>query len=173
MARQLHKRFSDEQAKMLLEKYTNEKVELCYILETPRIRRRRFFQLLKEYREDPDNFSIQYKRKRATRKISKDLEKNIISELAKGKKLIEDKSIPITFYNYSYIKDQIYQAYGQKVSVPTIINRAKNLQFSCQPRCSFEQSTFQLRMEHSLYFLFYHFRLKDLFPVRPEDPVFS
>jgi len=39
--------------------------------------------------------------------------------------LIEDKEIPITFYNYSYIKDQIYQSYGQKVSLPTIIDRAK------------------------------------------------
>ena len=125
MAKQLHKRFSDEQVKMLLEKYTNEKVELCYILETLGIRRRRFFELLKEYRNNPNDFSIQYERKRATRKISKDVEKNIISELAKEKKLIEDKSIPISFYNYSYIKDQIYQAYGQKVSLPTIISRAK------------------------------------------------
>ncbi len=125
MAKQLHKRFSDEQVKMFLEKYTNEKVELRYILETLQIRRRRFFQLLREDRRDPDNFSIQYKRKRATKTISKDVEENIISELEKEKRLIEDKSIPITFYNYSYIKDQIYQAYGQKVSLPTIIVRAK------------------------------------------------
>ena len=90
MAKQLHKRFSDEQVKMLLEKYTNEKVELRYILETLRIRRRRFFQLLREYRKDPDNFSIQYKRKRATKTISEDVEENIISELEKEKRLIED-----------------------------------------------------------------------------------
>ncbi len=129
MAKQLHKRFSDEQVKMLLEKYTNEKVELRYILETLQIRRRRFFQLLREYRKDPDNFSIQYKRKRATKTISEDVEENIISELEKEKRLIEDKSIPITFYNYSYIKDQIYQAYGQKVSLPTIISRARKQGF--------------------------------------------
>ena len=129
MAKQLHKRFSDEQVKMLLEKYTNEKVELRYILETLRIRRRRFFQLLREYRKDPDNFSIQYKRKRATKTISEDVEENIISELEKEKRLIEDKGIPITFYNYSYIKDQIYQAYGQKVSLPTIISRARKQGF--------------------------------------------
>ena len=129
MAKQLHKRFSDEQVKMLLEKYTNEKVELRYILETLRIRRRRFFQLVREYRKDPDNFSIQYKRKRATKTISEDVEENIISELEKEKRLIEDKSIPISFYNYSYIKDQIYQAYGQKVSLPTIISRARKQGF--------------------------------------------
>jgi len=120
MAKQLHKRFSDEQVKMLLEKYTNENVELRYILETLAIRRRRFFELLKEYRNNPNDFSIRYRRKKATRKINKDVEKNITNELAKEKKLIEDKSIPISFYNYSYTKDQIYQAYGQKVSLPTI-----------------------------------------------------
>ena len=125
MAKHLHKRFSDEEVKTLLEKYMNEKVELSYLLETLGIKRRRFFELLRRYKKDPDNFCIQYKRKRATRKISEDVEKNIINELKKENKLIEDKEIPITFYNYSYIKDQIYQSYGQKVSLPTIIDRAK------------------------------------------------
>ena len=125
MTKQLHKKFSVEEVKMLLQKYLDEKVKLVYILEMLGVKRSRFFELLKEYKEDPDNFSIQYKRKRASRKISKDLEKNIINELKKEKKLIEDREIPITFYNYSYIKDQIYQQYEQKVSLPTIINRAK------------------------------------------------
>jgi len=125
MAEQLHKKFSTEQVKMLLKKYLDEKVKPIYIMETLKVKRRRFFQLLKEYKKDPDSFSIEYKRKSANRKISKKLEKNIINELEKEKKLIEDKEIPITFYNYSYIKDQIYQTYGQKVSLPTIIARAK------------------------------------------------
>ena len=129
MTKQLHKKFSVEEVKMLLQKYLDEKVKLVYILEMLGVKRSRFFELLKEYKEDPDNFSIQYKRKRATRKISKDLEKNIINELKKEKKLIEDREIPITFYNYSYIKDQIYQQYEQKVSLPTIINRAKKESF--------------------------------------------
>ena len=125
MAKQLHKRFSDVEVKMFLEKYTNEKVELRYILETLQIRRRRFFELLKEYKNNPNEFSIRYKRKSTTRRISEEVEKNIISELEKEKNLIEDKEIPIRFYNYSYIKDQLYQVYGQKVSLPTIIARAK------------------------------------------------
>jgi len=119
MAKQLHKRFSDEQVKMLLEKYLDEKVDPIYILEILKVKRSRFFELLKQYRSNPDSFSIQYKRKSATRRISEKIEKNIINELEKEKKLIEDKEIPITFYNYSYIKDQIYQSYGQKVSLPT------------------------------------------------------
>jgi hypothetical protein len=68
---------------------------------------------------------LKYERKRAIRKISKDVEKNIISELGKEKNLVEDKSIPISFYNYSYIKDRIYQAYRQKVSLPTIITEQR------------------------------------------------
>jgi len=62
MTKQLHRRFSDEEIKMLLEKYLNEKVELSYLLETLRIKRRRFFELLEGYKKDPDNFSIQYKK---------------------------------------------------------------------------------------------------------------
>ena len=79
MNEQLHQRFSTEEIKTFLEEYLDDKTKLVYILGVLRITRRRFFQLLKEYRRDPDNFSIEYKRKRATRGISKDVEKNIIS----------------------------------------------------------------------------------------------
>ncbi len=125
MTEQLHQRFSTEEIKTFLEEYLDDKTKLVYILEILKITKRRFLQLLKEYRKNPDNFSIQYERKRATREISEDIEKNIISELEKEKKLIENRNIPMKFYNYSYIKDQMYQIHGQKVSLPTIINRAK------------------------------------------------
>ena len=58
MAKQLHKRFSDEEVKMLLEKYLSEKVELSYLLEILGIKRRRFFELLKEYKRNPARFSM-------------------------------------------------------------------------------------------------------------------
>ena len=125
MTKHLHKKFSTEEVKILLQKYLNEKIELVYILKILGIKRRRFFRLLKEYKKDPDRFSIQYKRTIPTRKIGKDVEINIVNELKKEKKLIEDKDIPITYYNYSYIKDQIWGNYEQKVSLPTIITRAK------------------------------------------------
>jgi len=125
MPEQLHRRFSTQEVKGILEKYLNEKIELIYILEILRIKRSRFFEILKHYKSDPDNFSIQYRRKKATRRIAKDVEKNIMLELEKEKELIEDKDLSIKFYNYSYIKDRIYQSYRQKVSLPTIINRAK------------------------------------------------
>jgi len=125
MAKQLHKRFSDEEVKMLLEKYLSEKVELSYLLEILAIKRRRFFELLKEYRRNPARFSVQYERKKETRRISKQVEENITKELEIERRLIENKEIPLKTYNYSYIKDQIYKKYHQKVSLPTIIGRAK------------------------------------------------
>jgi len=39
------------------------------------------------------------------------MEKNIISELKVTKGLIEDEELPITSYNYSYIKDQLKDNY--------------------------------------------------------------
>ncbi|MCD6133384.1 MAG: hypothetical protein J7J16_03600 [Deltaproteobacteria bacterium] len=78
MAKQLHKRFSTEEVKMLLQKYLEDKNKLPYILRILKIKRRRFFELLKEYRKDPDGFSIEYKRKKPTRKIPTEVEKNII-----------------------------------------------------------------------------------------------
>lgn len=128
MAEQLHKRFTDSDVKYLLKKYLSGEIEIDYILEILGIRRRRFFELLNGYRKDPDNFSIQYNR-RSPKKISEEVEKNIIRELEIEKGLIEDKSIPIKFYNYSYIKDQILKKYQQKVSLPTIIDRAKKNDF--------------------------------------------
>ncbi len=107
MTKQLHKRFSTEEIKIFLKKYLTENVKLMYILEILQITPRQFFRLLKSYRKDPDGFSIDYQRRRPTRKISEEMEKNIINELKIAKGLIEDKELPITSYNYSYIKDQL------------------------------------------------------------------
>jgi hypothetical protein len=129
MAKQLHKRFSTEEVKMFLQQYLDNKKKLPYILEILQITKRRFFHLLQEYKENPDEFPIDYKRKKPTRKINEEIEKNIVNELRIEKQLIEDKELPITSYNYSYVKDQLYKKYKQKVSVPTIIKRAKKMGF--------------------------------------------
>lgn len=129
MAKQLHKRFSTEEVKMFMREYLKDKKKLPYILQILQISKRRFFQLVQEYRENPDEFSIDYQRKRPTRKIDGEIEKNIIKELKIEKELIEDEELPIQFYNYSYIKDQLYNKYKQEVSLPTIISRAKEMGF--------------------------------------------
>jgi len=43
--------------------------------------------------------------------------------------LIKAKDVPIKYYNYSFIKDLLEQKYNQKVSLPTIIDRAKKNNF--------------------------------------------
>ncbi|MEA3453921.1 MAG: hypothetical protein U9R12_03205 [Candidatus Caldatribacteriota bacterium] len=125
MSKQLHKNFSDEQVKLLLKSYVDKEIKINYILQILGIKRRRFFKLLNRYKKDPDNFSIQYNRKTINRKIDKAIETNIIKELNREKVLILDKGVPIRYYNYTYIKDILENDYNQKVSLSTIINRAK------------------------------------------------
>ena len=67
MAEQLYKRFTDEQVKALLKRYTNREIQVHYMLEILGIKRRRFF----------------------------------------------------------YAREQIFDRYGRKVSLPTAIKRTK------------------------------------------------
>jgi len=126
---QLHKRFTSDQVKELLERYSNNEIERKYIQEILGIGRRRFFMLLKEYKGNPQRFTIQYRRTKPPRSISPEIEQNILGELAIEKKLIQDKEIPLRSYNYSYIKDRLGKTYRQKVSLNTIIDRAKKQGF--------------------------------------------
>ncbi len=125
MTEQLHKRFTTDQIKALLEKYETRQVELSYILNILCISKRRFFKLLKSYREDKNNFSIDYKRGSTNNKIDENIEENIIAELKIEKDLIDLKDNPIKDYNYSYIRDRLKGKYKSEVSLPTIIDRAK------------------------------------------------
>lgn len=118
---QLHKRFTDDQIKELIQKYLDKSIESKYIREILGIGKTRFFALVDDYRKNPKGFSIQYQRTGVTRTISPDIEDKIMKELKFEKKLVEDKSIPLNCYNYSYIRNRI----ENKVSLPTIIKRAK------------------------------------------------
>ena len=126
---QLHKKFTDGQIKERIERYLKKEIERTYIQEIMGIKKRRFFILVKKYRENPETFSIQYIRSIKTRNIPKSIERNIIRELKVEKALIQDKNIPLKSYNYSYIKDRLEKKYKQKVSLPTIIDRAKKNDF--------------------------------------------
>jgi len=126
---QLHKRFISDQVKELLERYLKNEIKRKYIQGILGIKRRRFFKLLKEYKENPQRFTIQYQRTTPSRSISPKIEQNILKELAIEKKLIEDKEIPLRYYNYSYIKNRLDKTYHQRVSLNTIIDRAKKQGF--------------------------------------------
>lgn len=126
---QIHKRFTDDQVKNLLQRYLEKEIERKYIQEILHIKKSRFFELLQRYRNNPGKFSIQYDRKTQTRSIDPNIEKNIIKELKIDQKAIQNKNIPLRYYNYSYIRDRLETKYKQKVSLPTIINRAKKNDF--------------------------------------------
>jgi hypothetical protein len=126
---QLHRKFTDEQVKELIEKYLRKEVGRKYLQEILGINKTRFFALVKAYRDNPSAFSIRYVRKGKTRAIPKAVEVNILKELAIEKTLIEDKDVPIRSYNYSYIKDRLEREYKQKVSLSTIIAKARKNDF--------------------------------------------
>jgi len=121
---QIHKRFTPDQVKELLERYLKNQMERKYIQEILGIKRRRFFMLVKQYKENPQHFTIQYERNTPPR-ISQDIEQNILKELSTEKEIIQNKEIPLNSYNYSYIRDRLRRTYYQKISLPTIIDRAK------------------------------------------------
>lgn len=123
--KQLHKKFTDCQVKDLMERYLKKKIERKDLQKVLGIKKTRFFALIKRLKEDPENFSVSYFRSMPTRTISKDIETNIIKELNTEKDLIKAKDVPIRCYNYSYIKEILENDYSQKVSLSTIINRAK------------------------------------------------
>lgn len=122
---QIHKRFTVEQVKVLLKAYCQGTMDRSAIEEILGISKTRFFALLKQYRLDPDKFSLTYQRTTPAR-LPVFVEKEIERELLLEKDLIENPALPITTYNYSAIRDRLSRR-GINVSLPTIINRAQGL----------------------------------------------
>jgi hypothetical protein len=122
---QLHKRFSVEQVKLLMQRYTEGELSRAEIREVMGVGKTRFFALLKAYRQSPETFSIAYERS-SPRRLNAAAEAQITQELENEKQLVEDPRLPITSYNYSALRDRLRKKKIQ-VSVPTLIQRAKQL----------------------------------------------
>ncbi len=123
---QLHKRFSTEQVIAILKKCLVGELTVTHCAKLLGIGRTRFYQLFNQYKSDAKTFSIDYDRQFLTHYIDEDIEKNIIKELKiEKKKIIDNPNVPTDKYNYSYIKNLLHNKYNQKVSVNTIIGRAK------------------------------------------------
>src|SRR5271170_5129141 len=91
---QIHKNFTTDQVKDLFNRYISKAIERKYIQELLGIKKSQFFLLLKEYRDNPEKFSIDYARF-SPKKISSEIEANILKILAKEKTAIEDKDTPL------------------------------------------------------------------------------
>ena len=97
------------------------------------VQKTRLFQLVKEYRQDPEGFSIAYKRTNANNRINPTIHSHILDELRKEHRMIENPAIPLKTYNYSYLQSLITEISGLKVSLSTIITIAKRNGF-CLPK---------------------------------------
>jgi len=124
---QIHKRLSNEQTKFILDKYAKGELGAKSAVNKLGVSRSRFYEIFQAYENDTANFNIDYKRSNPTRKIDPEIGKNILAELEFEKThIIENRDVPTKRYNYSYIKSLLQDKYQQKVSVPTIIARAKD-----------------------------------------------
>jgi hypothetical protein len=122
---QIHKRFTVDQIKVLLQGYCQGTIERIGVEETLGIGKTRFFALLKEYRRNPKAFSPSYKRATSA-KLSAAVEAEIKRELLREKELVEDRRLPISGYNYSALRDRLRKN-DIYVSVTTIIRRARSM----------------------------------------------
>ena len=127
MGKHLRKLYSTKEVKEIFERYLSREIGVEQALALLKLRRRQFFKLLKSYREVPQEFSLDYKRKNPPRKLDTKSEAKIIKELKKEKAIIEDTNNPVKFYNYSYLKETLEKKHKVFVSLPTIIRRAKKL----------------------------------------------
>lgn len=126
---QIHKRLSGEQVVAILENYLTKEIKAKDARTNLGLGKSQFFELVARYKDPDKEFSIAYQRTKATRGISSDAEEKIIQELKAEQKLIENKNIPIKNYNYSAIKDLLEEKHAVTVSLPTIIQRAKDNDF--------------------------------------------
>lgn len=122
---QLHKQFTADQVKVLLTSYEQGHLSREEIETTLGIGKTRFFALMKQHRDHPDTFSIEYHRQSRPR-LGPEVEGKIQEELLRDKELVDNKNLPISGYNYAALTDRLKKA-GIQVSTTTIIQRAKGL----------------------------------------------
>ena len=129
---QVHKRFTTEQVKALLLQYDQGHMTRNNVQELLGIRKTRFFALLADYRQDASAFSLAYERTTHSR-LPQATEDALQQELLEEKALVENKSLCISSYNYSAVRDELDKG-GIEVSLPTVIDRAKRLGCYKPPR---------------------------------------
>jgi hypothetical protein len=103
---QIHKRFTDEQVKVLFAGYCQGQLSRADLQELLGIGKSRFFALLKAYRQDPEGFSIAYQRATPA-KLRPETEEALRAALLQEKTIVEDPDLPISSYNYAGIRDRL------------------------------------------------------------------
>jgi hypothetical protein len=120
----LRKRFTEGEVVETLERYLSGEIGIKESLLLLKLKRSQFFKILGIYRTEGKAI-LSGEKIKPSRKLSEETEQKILKELAEEKQLIDDKDNPIRFYNYSYVKSRLEEKYAVKVSLPSIIGRAK------------------------------------------------
>ncbi len=128
---QIHKRFTTEQVKIILDWYEHGGLKAEEAAERLGCKISRFYILLRRYRQNAKGFNIAYPEKQGHNQISKQLIGSIRTELGKGKELIENRDIPVNSYNYAAIRDEVCRKTSQIVSAETVRQRAIDWGYTC------------------------------------------
>lgn len=123
----LKSRFTQGEVIEVLERYLSKEIKIKESLALLKLSRRQFFEVLKKYQEGGKEFVLSEKRSNPTRSLPEEVNQKVLEELEEEKQLIDDKDNPIRFYNYSYVKNRLEEKYQMKVSLPSIIGRAKKM----------------------------------------------
>lgn len=121
---QLHKRFTSEQVKIILQWYCDKAIDLAGARERLELSEQGFFRLLRKYRNDPDSFAISYPHRAAHNRFGGEIDSSIRTELEKERSLIANPAIPLKQYNYSAVRDEVMRKLGRNISDETVRSRA-------------------------------------------------
>jgi len=121
---QLHNRLSSEQICRVLKGYCDGLIDYNQAIDLLGLKRTQFFAWVKTYRADPKTFRVGYHRS-SPKQVSSDTENLIERYLKEDAALITNPQVPVYRYNYTALKDRLQRENRIKVSVPTIISRAK------------------------------------------------
>jgi len=122
---QVHKTFSDDEVKQYLKWYEDKIMTKAEVEQSLAIKDSQFYLLLARFRNKPKEFSVAYRRVRATRTLPPPVVKQIRKELEIEHGLIKNVANPVMFFNYAYIRDNVEASTGYKLSAQTVINYAK------------------------------------------------
>lgn len=122
---QIHRRLTKEQVVVILENYLAKELSAQDAREKLELKKSQFFDLVARYKNNANEFSINYRRTKSNNNISDEAEQKILEELKADKELIDNKDNPVKFYNYSTIKETLEEKHRVEASLTTIINRAK------------------------------------------------
>jgi hypothetical protein len=126
MTKQLHKRFTTDQIKIIFQWYCDRSITSKEARDRLEISEERFFQLLRTYRKNSDTFTIDYPERSAHNRFGKKIDKIIRQELEKDKSLIDNPNIPLKQYNYSAVRDEVTGKIERSITSQTIRNRARD-----------------------------------------------